>query len=568
MVAIRNVFMAMLFALLVGSANAGAVSTLTLTPTTADGSVYNVLASNFSNISGIDFRVFYDAATLANPQVASGTFATGTTMVANTATPGSLRVVFMMTTGGSLNGEGPLAAITFTKVGMSAGRLIDFKAELISNDATKVAVQPVIGALPAATDLSGDSSNTTQSPSETPATATFKVTTSLVAGEGSITPPSVQNVNNGSIVSFTLLPLDIYEIGGANGCFGTLSGNIYTTGPIHSDCTVNVTFNQKTEPEQSSGVASNSSQTSDQEETPTPSPTGGGMANLIDEALTQKQLKTGTSMGDLTVLDDTYSGTGQQQTTIVQQQTTVTTPAQKKEESKKGQPRSDDKSLGDLPDSAPTATPNTAAPSTQIDSGKGVASPGANMALAKLAAMDSPVNRFSTFKGTRTLKNLEPLFDAASARAAGFVQIPAIAVSDGKNRLSIKLGLASTGFVPNFRLKGANLKSIRPLSDKVWELSVLPQKGKADVRLTVLVGSGRAEVPLVVVPPLDAVIDRDSNGLSEAGVNALLAKGGTGKPVYDLNGDGKQDFLDDYILVAHYLRHKQMQQKPVTPAKK
>lgn len=566
MVVLRNVFMVMLFVLLVGSANAGAVSTLTLTPTTADGSVYNVLASNFSNISGIDFYVYYDAATLANPQVASGTFVTNPMMVANTATPGLLRVVFM--TGGSLNGEGSLATITFTRVGTSVGRLIDFKAELISKDATKVAVQPVIGALPAATDLSGDSSNTTQSSSEAPATATFKVTTSVAGGEGSISPPTVPNVNNGSIVSFTLLPLDIYEIGGANGCYGTLSGNIYTTGPIHSDCTVTVTFNQKTEPEQSTGVASNSSQTSDQGETPTPSPTGGGMANLIDEALKQKQQKTGTSMGDLTAVDDTYSGTGQQQTTIVQQQTTVTTPVQKKEESKKDQPHSDDKSPGGLPDSAPSATPSSLAPPAQTDSGTGVASPSSNMALAKLAAMDSPMQRFSTFKGARTLKNLEPLFDAASARAAGFVQIPAIAVSDGKSRFSIKLALASAGVVPNFRLKGANLKSIRPLSDKVWELSVLPQKGKADVRLTILAGSGRAEVPLVVVPPLDAVADRDSNGLSEAGVNALLAKAGTGKTVYDLNGDGKQDFLDDYILVAHYLRHKQLQQKPVTPAKK
>jgi len=551
--------MAMLFALLVGGTNAHALSTITIIPTTPDGAVYNVYADDFHTVTSVDLYVYYDAATLANPLVVSGPFASGMMMEANTATPGSMRVVFM--TGGSISGKGQLATITFTKAGTSAGRLVGSKAELTNTSLVKVAAQTIIGALPTATDSTGDSANSTQSSSDAPATATFKVTTSVAGGEGNISPSSVPNVNNGSIVSFTLLPLAIYEIGGANGCDGTLSGNIYTTGPIHSDCTVTVTYNQLPEPEEKTGGSSDSAPTPPQDETPTPSPTGGGMANLIDEALKQQQLKTGTTTGELSV--DT-SGTVQQQTTILQQQTTVTTPV-KKEEPKNGQPRSEDKPQADLPDSPPLAPP----PHQTDSSGKGAASPSAATALAKLAAMDSPVHRFSSFKGARTLKNLEQLFDDVSARAAGFAQTPAIAVSDGKNRFSIKLGLAVAGVVPNFTLKGANLKSIKPLTDKVWELSVLPQKGKSDVLLTVLVGSERAQVPLLVVPSLDIVVAKDSDGLSEAGVNALLAKAGTktDKPVYDLNNDGKQDFLDDYILVAHYLRHKQMQQKTVKPAK-
>ena len=74
-------------------------------------------------------------------------------------------------------------------------------------------------------------------------------------------------------------------------------------------------------------------------------------------------------------------------------------------------------------------------------------------------------------------------------------------------------------------------------------------------------GSEQADISLVVIPPLDAAVNKATQSLSEKGINALLAKGQSkGKLVYDLNSDGHQDYLDDYILVAHYLLKMQAQQ--------
>jgi hypothetical protein len=180
-----------------------------------------------------------------------------------------------------------------------------------------------------------------------------------------------------------------------------------------------------------------------------------------------------------------------------------------------------------------------------------------------LKGVEMPLQRFKAYKGARTVKGFVALFDTGVARKAGVVQKPEIAVSDGKNKVRLRVELAVSGMVPNFSLIGANLKSIRSIAEKVWELDALPKKGKSDVQLSVLIGSEHADIPLVVIPPLAAAVVKDTQGLSEAGVNALLAKAESkGKLIYDLNSDGQQDFADDYILVVHYLLKMQEQQKP------
>lgn len=184
-------------------------------------------------------------------------------------------------------------------------------------------------------------------------------------------------------------------------------------------------------------------------------------------------------------------------------------------------------------------------------------------AVALLKSFEGPAQRFINFKGTRNLKSMLPLFDTAVARKAGITQTPDLAVSDGQSRISIKIELATAAIVPTFSLKGANLKSIRPVSDKIWELEALPQKGRSDVRLSIFMGSDKVEIPLSVIPPLNDAQIKTAQGLTEAGVSAMLATVSTKppKPVYDLNGDDRQDFLDDYILIGHYLLNLKKQVK-------
>ena len=69
---------------------------------------------------------------------------------------------------------------------------------------------------------------------------TFTVSTSAGAN-GTISPVGVI-VNEGGTTSFTVTPDTGYLIDSVGGCGGSLSGNIYTTGPISADCTVAATF--------------------------------------------------------------------------------------------------------------------------------------------------------------------------------------------------------------------------------------------------------------------------------------------------------------------------------------
>lgn len=170
-----------------------------------------------------------------------------------------------------------------------------------------------------------------------------------------------------------------------------------------------------------------------------------------------------------------------------------------------------------------------------------------------LKSSQSVLDRFRTYKEIRNLKRLVKLFDESSLHEAGIVQTPAIVVTDGKSHATITIDLATVADTPSFSLKGANLKSIRRLSNNKWELDALPQKGKSDVRLSIILKGTSVEIPLVVVPPLiqsgAALVV-----LSENALDGLLAKSQkNNKPVYDLNSDGKQDYLDDYILLAHWL---------------
>ncbi|MDO9309095.1 MAG: cohesin domain-containing protein [Deltaproteobacteria bacterium] len=176
-----------------------------------------------------------------------------------------------------------------------------------------------------------------------------------------------------------------------------------------------------------------------------------------------------------------------------------------------------------------------------------------------LQSLESVAERFRVYKGTRTLKGFSELFEVASYKAAGVEQTPAIAVSDGKKMITVRVTLPASSAVPGFSLKGANLKGLRSLSDRLMELDALPQKGKLDVRMAIEIQKAVAEIPLIVVPPVSGGIV----GLSDQDLEKLLAKADARNKalIYDLNDDGNQDYLDDYILVAHWLLIKQVEKK-------
>ena len=184
--------------------------------------------------------------------------------------------------------------------------------------------------------------------------------------------------------------------------------------------------------------------------------------------------------------------------------------------------------------------------------------------LKSLKTYQSVAERFRVYRGDRTLKALSELFDFSKTKQVGLLQIPRIAVSDGKRTVNVKVELPPSSAVPSFSLKGANLKGIRNLSDKVLELDIVPQKGKQDVRLSIVFQKEVAEIPLLVVPPLSPAVQE----LSDSDLEKLLLNvdNKTKTLSYDLNSDGQQDYLDDYILLSHW-QLKQQRDNKTPPAK-
>ncbi len=70
----------------------------------------------------------------------------------------------------------------------------------------------------------------------------FHVVTPMAGIGGTLTPGTPQTVEEGETVVFTLTPDPGYIIQGASGCGGSLSGNQFTTAPVHADCIVAAQF--------------------------------------------------------------------------------------------------------------------------------------------------------------------------------------------------------------------------------------------------------------------------------------------------------------------------------------
>jgi Abnormal spindle-like microcephaly-assoc'd, ASPM-SPD-2-Hydin len=71
--------------------------------------------------------------------------------------------------------------------------------------------------------------------------ATYSVTPSWGAN-GSILPSTTQTVTANGSALFTIMPNTGYHIASVTGCGGTLSGSVYTAGPVTSNCSVVALF--------------------------------------------------------------------------------------------------------------------------------------------------------------------------------------------------------------------------------------------------------------------------------------------------------------------------------------
>lgn len=160
----------------------------------------------------------------------------------------------------------------------------------------------------------------------------------------------------------------------------------------------------------------------------------------------------------------------------------------------------------------------------------------------------SVLERFRTYAGPRTPAALKALFDAPVAADA--LQQPAIALSDGAATVMISVAAGTPdNRAPNVAFSGAQLISLKRGTAEGWDIEALPAAGALKASLILLTGSGTREIPFTVAPTLPRETD-----LSEPGFAAFLrAAGSAPQPGFDLNDDGRRDYVDDYIFTANYL---------------
>lgn len=194
---------------------------------------------------------------------------------------------------------------------------------------------------------------------------------------------------------------------------------------------------------------------------------------------------------------------------------------------------------------------HAAAPYTKtiVDDKQPSAIAAAPVDVAKVADTSlSVLERFRTYAGPRTPASLSALF--STPPSAKQRQQPEVVLSNGATTVTIEVSLAApSGSAPNVAFNGARMLSYERSPKGDLQIVALPDAGALKAELIVLTDLTTLEIPLVVAPPLPAETDLSEKGF----ISFLGGKVPAAQPLLDLNGDGRRDYVDDFIFAANYL---------------
>jgi hypothetical protein len=169
----------------------------------------------------------------------------------------------------------------------------------------------------------------------------------------------------------------------------------------------------------------------------------------------------------------------------------------------------------------------------------------------KILLYKSVLERFKEFSGNKTPEALIALFSPQKGQA---MQDPPIVLSDGKTTVKVLLDVNPAGENNNFLLDGVSLVSLVNKDKSSWVAELLPDKKITGATISIPRNNQWDVMPLTVAPPMDVKIAPLSDKLSEADFKLFLKERGTAKaPKFDLNNDGRRDYIDDFIFTANYL---------------
>jgi len=168
----------------------------------------------------------------------------------------------------------------------------------------------------------------------------------------------------------------------------------------------------------------------------------------------------------------------------------------------------------------------------------------------------SVVERFRVAEGEKSVQSLTALFRLDPADT--FTQIPSIGIADGKATVTLLIAMETGERAPNFAFNASRYVSLHRTAEG-WEIEARPDQGVVKAGVTMLYNGLIQEFPLTVAPKAQLVPGKP-RPVTEADFQLFLKDRGTeSAPKFDLNRDGRRDYLDDYIFTANYLLQMEKQ---------
>jgi len=213
-----------------------------------------------------------------------------------------------------------------------------------------------------------------------------------------------------------------------------------------------------------------------------------------------------------------------------------------------------DRSVPPEPVSEPREEPAIMARSTDGTSDAGDDPARAKPMARELYAQKSILDRFRQYKGKRTPEAFVALFEQDGMFWCR--QDPPVALSDGKTVVRVTFISTPGNKTPaDVAVMGARLISLKkdPDNTNTWVAELAPEKGECRASIVVFQGEAKMVYPLTIAPK--AAMDRSQSGtMTKKDFSRYFTERGPAAATqFDANKDGKQDYIDDYIITANYL---------------
>lgn len=172
----------------------------------------------------------------------------------------------------------------------------------------------------------------------------------------------------------------------------------------------------------------------------------------------------------------------------------------------------------------------------------------------KMYQQKSVLDLFRDYRGERTPEAFVALF--AQEGNVWCRQDPPVALSDGRTAVRVMF-ITTPGkkTSSDIAVMGARLVSLKqdPDNTNTWIAELMPLKGEYRGSVAVAQGDVTMVCPLTVAPPITLGGSRSGPAAKAAPDRSARAQGAASQAASDVNGDGKVDYIDDYIVTANYL---------------